>query len=66
MPIVHWIAAPPSRVKAAQSSAMAGVLEDARMQVNVGLFEVLHKMRAEAMVVVATDNMDRFARAIQV
>lgn len=45
---------------------MAGVLEDARMQVNVGLFEVLHKMRAEAMVVVATDNMDRFARAIQV
>ena len=33
------------------------------MHVNVDLFEVLRVMRAEAMVVIATDNMDCFARA---
>jgi hypothetical protein len=31
----------------------------------VALFEVLHRMRAEAMVVVATDNMDCFARVFE-
>ena len=35
----------------------------ARMKVNVELFEVLRLIRAEAMVVIATDNMDCFARA---
>ena len=35
------------------------------MKVNVGLFEVLRVMRAEAMVVIATDNMDCFARAFE-
>lgn len=35
----------------------------ARMRVNVELFDVLRAMRAEAMVVIATDNMDCFARA---
>lgn len=38
-------------------------LDCARMRVNAGLFELLRVMRAEAMVVVATDNMDCFARA---
>jgi hypothetical protein len=37
----------------------------ARMKVNAELFEVLRAMRAEAMVVVATDNMDCFARAFE-
>lgn len=40
-------------------------LDCARMQVNVELFEVLRVLRAEAMVVVATDNMDCFARAFE-
>jgi FMN phosphatase YigB (HAD superfamily) len=40
-------------------------LDCARMRVNAGLFEVLRAMRAEAMVVIATDNMDCFARAFQ-
>jgi hypothetical protein len=40
-------------------------LDCARMQVNVGLFEVLRVIRAEAMVVIATDNMDCFARAFE-
>jgi FMN phosphatase YigB (HAD superfamily) len=35
----------------------------AKMRVNAGLFEVLRAMRAEAMVVIATDNMDCFSRA---
>lgn len=35
------------------------------MQVNVELFEVLRMMRAEAMIVVATDNMDCFARVFE-
>jgi hypothetical protein len=34
----------------------------ARMKVNVELFEVLRKVQAQASVVVATDNMDCFAR----
>lgn len=38
-------------------------LDCARMKVNVALFEVLRVIRAEAMVVVATDNMDCFARS---
>ncbi|HEX3925862.1 MAG TPA: hypothetical protein VHY31_26540 [Streptosporangiaceae bacterium] len=38
-------------------------LDWARMQVNVALFEVLRVIRAEAMVVIATDNMDCFERA---
>ncbi len=37
----------------------------ARMRVNAELFEVLRALRAEAMVVIATDNMDCFARAFQ-
>jgi FMN phosphatase YigB (HAD superfamily) len=37
----------------------------ARMTVNAELFEVLRLIRAEAMVVVATDNMDCFARAFE-
>ena len=40
-------------------------IDCARMKVNAGLFEVLRAMRAEAMVVVATDNMDCFARAFE-
>jgi hypothetical protein len=40
-------------------------LDCARMQVNIGLFEVLRAIRAEAMVVIATDNMDCFARAFE-
>ena len=40
-------------------------LDCARMQVNVELFEVVRVLRAEAMVVVATDNMDCFARAFE-
>jgi hypothetical protein len=40
-------------------------LDCARMQVNAGLFEVLRVIRAEAMVVIATDNMDCFARAFE-
>ena len=40
-------------------------LDCARMQVNVELFEVLDMMRTEAMVVVATDNMDCFARVVE-
>jgi len=38
-------------------------LDCARMHVNVSLFEVLRVIRAEAMVVIATDNMDCFERA---
>ena len=38
-------------------------LDCARMRVNAELFDVLRAMRAEAMVVIATDNMDCFARA---
>src|SRR5579859_5363798 len=34
----------------------------ARMKVNVELFEVLRKVKAQASVVLATDNMDCFAR----
>jgi FMN phosphatase YigB (HAD superfamily) len=37
----------------------------ARMRVNAELFEVLRVMRAEASVVIATDNMDCFARAFE-
>jgi len=37
----------------------------ARMKVNVELFEVLRRTRAEAIVVIATDNMDCFARAFE-
>jgi FMN phosphatase YigB (HAD superfamily) len=40
-------------------------LDCARMRVNAELFEVLRAMRAAAMVVIATDNMDCFARAFQ-
>jgi hypothetical protein len=40
-------------------------IDCARMKVNAGLFEVLRTLRAEAMVVVATDNMDCFARAFE-
>lgn len=40
-------------------------LDCARMKINIGLFEVLRLIRAEAMVVVATDNMDCFARAFE-
>ena len=38
-------------------------LDCARMHVNAELFQVLRVMRAEASVVIATDNMDCFARA---
>jgi FMN phosphatase YigB (HAD superfamily) len=38
-------------------------LDCARMRVNAELLEVLRALRAEAMVVIATDNMDCFARA---
>jgi hypothetical protein len=38
-------------------------LDCARMHVNAELFEVLRVVRAEASVVIATDNMDCFARA---
>jgi hypothetical protein len=34
-----------------------------RMRVNVELFEILRVLRARALVVIATDNMDCFARA---
>lgn len=37
----------------------------AKMKVNVELFEVLRVIRAEAMVVIATDNMDCFARVFE-
>jgi hypothetical protein len=40
-------------------------LDCARMGVNADLFDVLRVMRAEAMVVVATDNMDCFSRAFE-
>jgi len=40
-------------------------LDCARMTVSAGLFEVLRVIRAEAMVVIATDNMDCFARAFE-
>ena len=40
-------------------------LDCARMRVNAELFEVLRAMRAEAMAVIATGNMDCFARAFQ-
>ena len=40
-------------------------IDCARMRVNADLFEVLRVMRAEAMVVIATDNMDCFARAFE-
>jgi FMN phosphatase YigB (HAD superfamily) len=40
-------------------------LDCARMKVNAELFEVLRVMRTEAMVVIATDNMDCFARAFE-
>ena len=38
-------------------------LDCTRMRVNAELFGLLRSMRAEAMVVIATDNMDCFARA---
>jgi hypothetical protein len=38
-------------------------LDCAKMTVNVELFEVLRLIRTEAMVVIATDNMDCFVRA---
>lgn len=37
----------------------------AKMKVNAELFEMLRHLRAEAMVVIATDNMDCFARAFE-
>jgi hypothetical protein len=40
-------------------------LDCARMTVNAELFEVLRVIRANAMVVIATDNMDCFARAFE-
>jgi FMN phosphatase YigB (HAD superfamily) len=40
-------------------------LDCARMRVNAELFEVLRVLRAEAMVVIATDNMDCFARSFE-
>lgn len=40
-------------------------IDCARMKVNAELFEVLRAMLAEAMVVIATDNMDCFARAFE-
>jgi hypothetical protein len=40
-------------------------IDCAIMAVNAELFEVLRAVRAEAMVVVATDNMDCFARAFE-
>jgi FMN phosphatase YigB (HAD superfamily) len=40
-------------------------LDCARMKVNVELFEVLRLIRADAIVVIATDNMDCFARAFE-
>jgi hypothetical protein len=40
-------------------------IDCARMAVNAELFEVLRAIRAEAMVVIATDNMDCFARAFE-
>jgi hypothetical protein len=40
-------------------------LDCSRMTVNAELFEVLRIIRANAMVVVATDNMDCFARAFE-
>jgi hypothetical protein len=40
-------------------------LDCTRMKVNVELFEVLRVIRVEAMVVIATDNMDCFARAFE-
>jgi hypothetical protein len=40
-------------------------IDCARMKVNAKLFEVLRAMLAEAMVVIATDNMDCFARVFE-
>jgi hypothetical protein len=40
-------------------------IDCARMKVNAELFEVLRAMLAEAMVVIATDNMDCFARVFE-
>jgi FMN phosphatase YigB (HAD superfamily) len=40
-------------------------LDCAKMKVNAELFEMLRHLRAEAMVVIATDNMDCFARAFE-
>jgi hypothetical protein len=40
-------------------------IDCARMTVNAELFEVLRAIRADAMVVIATDNMDCFARAFE-
>lgn len=40
-------------------------LDCARMRVNVELFELLRALRAEAVVVIATDNMDCFVRAFE-
>jgi hypothetical protein len=40
-------------------------IDCAKMAVNAELFEVLRAIRPEAMVVVATDNMDCFARAFE-
>lgn len=40
-------------------------LDCARMKVNVELFEILRVLRAKAIVVVATDNMDCFARTFE-
>ena len=38
-------------------------IDCARMRTNVELFEVLRKLRSRALIVLATDNMDCFARA---
>jgi hypothetical protein len=40
-------------------------IDCAKMAVNAELFDVLRAIRAEAMVVIATDNMDCFARAFE-
>jgi hypothetical protein len=40
-------------------------LDCAKMKVNVELFEILRVVRAQAMVVIATDNMDCFIRAFE-
>lgn len=39
-------------------------IDCAKMQVNVELFEVLRSLRARTLVVLATDNMDCFARTV--
>src|SRR5258708_28228163 len=41
------------------------VLDCGRMKVNTGLFDVLRELRADAAVVIATDNMDCFVSAYE-